>query len=99
MAITRRVEKRLRIRRTSIVPPGQVRLNPKTIKYLKLDDKVEIVIAGKKRLILKVLSMDDIPENEVWGNEEEMREYGIADYTIATCRAPLKSYEVTKREA
>ncbi|RLE78205.1 MAG: hypothetical protein DRJ44_00300 [Thermoprotei archaeon] len=90
----RRVEKRLRIRRMPSIPPGQVRINPKTMEYLGIDDEVEIVVARKKRLVFKAYSLDEVPENEVWGNEEELRTHGIADYTIATCRAPLKSQEV-----
>ena len=90
MRIMKRIEKRLRIRRTSSVPPGQVRVNPKTKDYLGLSDHIEIVVAGKKKIIFKVLSLEEVPENEVWGNDEELRSHGIADYTIATCRAPLK---------
>ncbi len=86
----RRVEKRLRIRRMDEVPPGQARMNPKTMEYLGISDEVEVVIAGKKRLCFKVLSLDSVPENEVWCNTDELRSYGIADYTIATCRAPLE---------
>ena len=88
------MEKRLRIRRVPSIPPGQVRVNPKTMEYLHLGDKIEIVVAKKKRLVFKVFSLEEVPENEIWGNEEELRSHGIADYTIATCRAPLKFSEV-----
>jgi len=92
--IMKYVEKRLRIRRLPSIPPGQVRINPKTMEYLNVNDEIEIVIARKKKLVFKAYSFDEVPENEVWGNEEELRGHGIADYTIATCRAPLKSQEV-----
>jgi len=74
------------------VPPGQARMNPKTMEYLGISGEVEVVVAGKKRLSFKVLPLDTVPENEVWCNAEELKSYGIADYTIATCRAPLERY-------
>ena len=85
-----RVEKRLRVRRNEQVPPGQARMNPKTMEYLGIEEEVELVVAGKKRLCFKALPLEAVPENEVWCNAEELRGYGIADYTIATCRAPLR---------
>jgi len=83
-------EKRMRIRYNDAVDEGTVRINPKAADYLGLSDEIEIVIAGKKRLRFKVLKHDMVPENEVWCNPEELRTCGVADKTIATCRAPLK---------
>ncbi|RLG35837.1 MAG: hypothetical protein DRN91_09015 [Candidatus Alkanophagales archaeon] len=86
----RRIERRLRLRRRSDVPSGVAKLNPQAMKYLGIIDKIEIVIVGGKRLTLRALAFEQVPENEVWCNEDELRSHGIADRTIATCRAPLK---------
>jgi len=85
------VEKRLRIRQRDDVDRGIAKLNPKTMEFLGIRDKVEVVIAGKKRLVFQALALDSIPENEVWANADELREHGIADRTIATVRRPLKN--------
>ena len=90
MSPKRNPERRLRIRRESNVHEGYAKMNPKAMKYLKIDNKVEVVIGGSKRITFKVLSSEDVPENEVWCNEDELRTLGISDKTIATCRAPLK---------
>lgn len=88
--MSKRIEKRLRLRRRPEVPEGTARLNPRAMKYLGITDKVEIVIAGGKRLLLKALAFEQVPENEIWCNEDQLRSSGIADRTIATCRAPIK---------
>jgi len=62
-------------------------MNPDTMKELRIETIIEVVIAGKKRLHFTVLPNDNVPRNEVWCNEEELRNHGIADYTIATVRA------------
>ncbi len=84
-----RVERRLRLRRRDDVNPGMAKMNPKTMTELGVTDTLEVVIAGKKRYRFKVLPLDAVPEREVWLNEDELREQGIADNTIATCRRPL----------
>lgn len=88
------IEKRLRIRRSQDVKEGYVKMNPNTIKYLGIEDVVEVVIGGKKRLHFKVFSFSSIPPNEIWGNNDELQNHGIADNTIATCRRPLKRIEL-----
>jgi len=84
-----RIEKRMRLRRRSDVQKGTAKMNPKAIKYLKIENELEAVVAGKKKLRFRVLAWDETPENEVWCNEEELQMHGVADRTIATCRAPL----------
>lgn len=89
-ATSKRVERRLRIRRRQEVNRGLAKMNPNTMKELGITDTLEVVIAGKKRYRFKVLPDENVPAREVWCNDEELREYGIADNTIATCRAPLR---------
>jgi len=81
-------ERRLRIRRRDDVPPGQARMNPKAIEYLGITSEVEIAIAGKKRILFKVLPLEMVPENEVWCNTDDLKGEGVADNTIAAVRAP-----------
>ncbi len=88
--MSKRVERRLRLRRRNDVGRGLAKMNPKMMQELGITDTLEVVIAGKKRYRFRVLSDENVPEREVWCNDEELREYGIADNTIATCRAPLK---------
>jgi len=88
-----RRERRLRIRRREDVPPGQARMNPKAMEYLEITTRVEIAIAGKKRLLFNVLPLDSVPENEVWCNADDLRAEGVSDNTIAAVRAPLRGEE------
>ncbi len=89
--MSRRVERRLRLRRREEVGRGLAKMNPRMMEELGITTELEVVIAGKKRYRFRVLSDESVPEREVWCNEEELREYGIADNTVATCRAPLES--------
>ncbi|OYT62905.1 MAG: hypothetical protein B6U69_00665 [Thermofilum sp. ex4484_15] len=84
-------EKRLRIRRKDDVQEGYAKMNPKAVEYLGIKDIVEIVKVGGKKYRFKVITLEEVPENEVWCNADELRAKGIADKTIATCRAPLES--------
>ncbi|MEM0321742.1 MAG: hypothetical protein QW613_05020 [Thermoprotei archaeon] len=80
-------EKRLRLRKKMDVAPTVARMNSKVVQELRIKDKIEIVIAGKRRLELSVVPIDDIPPNEVHCNESTLTRSGIADNSIATIRA------------
>ena len=84
-------ERRLRLRRKDNVMKGSARMNPKTIKELDIESNIEVVVGGKKKLYFNVLSLEDVPVNEVWCNEEELRNNGVADNTIATVRKLTKN--------
>lgn len=79
-------EKRLRLRRRDDVGSGLAKLNPNTARALQIEDRLEVVVAGKKKMELKALLLDQVPPNEVWVNSEEMRAQGLADNSIATVR-------------
>ncbi len=87
-----RRERRLRIRRRGDVDEGKVKINPGVMRELGIGDKAEIVLVGggsrERRYVFTVVPSEDVPRNEVWCNEEEMRRLGIADNSIATVRAP-----------
>ncbi|MCQ5362655.1 MAG: hypothetical protein NO482_04470 [Candidatus Methanomethylicia archaeon] len=80
-------EKRLRLRRKENVERGTCKMNDATYKYLKISGKIEVVVAGKKKLELTASPTSDIPENEVWINVDEMKAAGLSDSSIATVRS------------
>jgi hypothetical protein len=79
-------EKRLRLRRRDEIEKGSSKLNSTTYKFLQISSRIEVVVAGKKKLELNAIPLSDIPENEVWINTEEMRVQGLSDNSIATVR-------------
>ncbi|MCX8170265.1 MAG: hypothetical protein N3D72_04160 [Candidatus Methanomethyliaceae archaeon] len=83
-------EKRLRIRRMDGIEKGNCKMNSETYKYLQISGRIEIVVAGKKKLELNATASSEVPENEVWANPDEMKMVGLADNSIATIRAVIK---------
>jgi hypothetical protein len=83
-------EKRLRVRRIEGVDEGMAKMNSFMMKQLQITDKIEVVVAGKRKCILTVVADDNVPEREVWANPAQMASLGIADNSIATIRRPLK---------
>jgi len=83
------VERRLKLRKKDEVKEGTARINPKTAEFLRITDKLEVVLAGKKRYNFDVVMSDAVSMNEVWLNSEQMKRLGIADNTTATVRRPL----------
>jgi hypothetical protein len=81
-----RKEKRLRIKLKDDVKEGKLLINEKIAKELEITDKVEIVVGGKKKLILDALLSSEIPEENVFINTLLAKANGIADNTIATIR-------------
>ncbi len=80
-------ERRLRLRRKIDIAPNVARINSKVMQELQIKDKIEVVIAGKRKLTLNVIPVDDIPVNEVHCSETTLQRSGIADNSIATIRA------------
>lgn len=80
-------EKRLRLRRKEGIDKGNCKMNSETYKFLKISGKIEVVVAGKKKLELNATPSSEIPENEVWINTDEMKVAGLSDNSIATVRA------------
>mgnify|MGYP001626412817 CR=1 FL=1 len=87
-----RRERRLRIRRRGDVDEGKAKIHPEGMKELGITDKVEVVLVGggsrERKYVFTVIPSEDVPRNEVWCNEEEMRRLGVADNSIATIRSP-----------
>ncbi len=83
-------EKRLRLRRIDSVDKGTSRMNPATYKFLQMSGKLEVVVAGTKKMELKATSFPEVPENEVWANTDEMKVLGLSDNSIACIRKVTK---------
>ncbi len=83
-------EKRLRLKSVDSIDKGTSRMNSATYKFLQMSGRLEIVVAGKKKMELKTAAFPDIPENEVWANTDEMKMHGLSDNSIATIRKVLK---------
>ncbi|MGC8675526.1 hypothetical protein [Fervidicoccus sp.] len=79
-------EKRIRVRYSS-TKPEHITINPKLASELGIKDKAYIVIAGKKRFLFNVILDENVPENEVYANNEFMKENGVSDNSIATIRS------------
>jgi len=79
-------EKRLRLRRKDDLDKGNSRLNATTAKFLQVSGRIEVIVAGKKKLELNAVPLPDVPENEVWINTDEMKQLGLSDNSIATIR-------------
>ncbi|GEM_PF-357955 len=86
-----RKERRIRVRRRKDVDEGKAKINPDLAAELEIKDKVEIVVVGggsrERRYVFTVVLDPNVPKNEVWCNEEEMKRLGVADNTMATVRA------------
>ncbi len=77
----------MRVKKNDNVKVGEVKINPQTAAQLRIADSLEVVIAGKRKLVLKAQLAGDVPPNEVWACPEDMVSKGVADNSIATIRA------------
>ncbi len=80
-------EKRIRIKYDASLEPEQAKIHPSLAKELGIDDKLEIVVAGRHRFAFKAIIDEDAEPNRVHVNPDLMEEHGIADNSIATVRA------------
>ncbi|MDT7865255.1 MAG: hypothetical protein RQ922_05190 [Thermoproteota archaeon] len=88
--MSERKERRLRIKISESVKEGKLSINPTTAQELGISDKVEIVVGGKKRLVLDAILSSETPPDQVFINPDFAKSFGIANNTIATIRKPLK---------
>lgn len=82
-----RKEKRLRIKLDEKVKEGKMIMNDKLAAELEIKDLAEIVVGGKRKLLLSVMTTSDAPQDQVFINSQEAKRSGIADNTIATIRS------------
>jgi len=79
-------EKRIRVRLKPDVKEGELHVSPSLAQELGIKDAAELSVPGKKKMQFKAVLNESVPANEVWANEEVMKERGIADNTLATVR-------------
>jgi len=87
--VKQRKEKRLRIKLRDEVKEGKILINEKLAKELEITDAVEIVVGGKKKLVLSAILSSEIPPDNVIINTALAKANGISDNTIATIRKAL----------
>ncbi len=83
----RLTEKRIRLRYDASLEPEEAKVNPRLAKELGIEDKLEIVVAGRHRFVFRAIVDDEVEYNRVHVNPDLMEENGIADNSIATVRA------------
>jgi len=86
------IEKRIRIRYDESLPEGVARLSKELASYLGINenDLIEIVVGGKRKFVFKTVIDEKVEANTVYCYPEELRERGVADYSIATVRKRLQ---------
>ncbi|MDM7275740.1 MAG: hypothetical protein P3X22_006470 [Thermoprotei archaeon] len=80
-------EKRIRLRYDPGVMEGFARIRGDLAGSLGITGKLEIVAAGKAKIIANALISDDVEPDRVHVNPEEASRRGIADNSIVTVRA------------
>ncbi|MEB2836014.1 MAG: hypothetical protein GSR80_001223 [Desulfurococcales archaeon] len=83
----RLTEKRIRLRYDASLEPEEAKVNPQLAKELGIEDKLEIVVAGRHRFVFRAIIDDEVEYNRVHVNPDLMEENGIADNSIATVRS------------
>ncbi len=81
------LEKRIRVRLKDFIKEGEIHISESLASELQIKDRAALSVPGKKRLVFKAVINESVPSNEVWVNEEVMKERGVADNTLATVRA------------
>ncbi|MCE4613151.1 MAG: hypothetical protein F7C07_04900 [Desulfurococcales archaeon] len=89
---TRLSEKRIRLKYDETLEESQARISPSLARMLGIEDKIEIVVAGRHRFLFRAIIDENVEENRVHVNPGLMEEHGIADNSIATVR-PYKGTE------
>lgn len=81
-------EKRIRIKYDDNLPEGVAKVPKELAKMLGINDgdKIEIVVAGKKKFVFTATIIDEPGTNNVYVYPAELEEKGVADNSIATLR-------------
>ncbi len=80
-------EKRVRLRHDLRVKEGFAKIRGDLASSLGITSKLEIVAAGKAKIVANALISDDVEPDRVYVNPEEASRKGIADNSIVTVRA------------
>ncbi|MCX8196042.1 MAG: hypothetical protein N3F67_03065 [Acidilobaceae archaeon] len=80
-------EKRVRLKFEEAVEKGHARISAKLARALGITDKLEVVVAGRTRLLLQAIIDESLEEERVFVNPSPLLEKGVADNSIVTVRA------------
>ncbi|MEB2793034.1 MAG: hypothetical protein G5Z42_03220 [Caldisphaeraceae archaeon] len=85
-------EKRVKISYDQDVGEDAAKVSKKLADELGISSKIEIVVAGKKKFVMKAIIDETIDEmNKVYVNPDIMRDEGVSDNSIATIRPSTSS--------
>jgi len=85
-------EKRVKISYDQDVGENAAKVSKKLADELGISNKIEIVVAGKKKFVMKAIIDETIDEmNKVYVNPDIMRNEGVSDNSIATIRPSTSS--------
>jgi|ECHhosMinimDraft_1075155.scaffolds.fasta_scaffold00001_55 predicted molibdopterin-dependent oxidoreductase YjgC len=79
-------EKRVKMKKKEAIEKGTLMLSSQLAHELEIKNLAEISVKGK-RIRLKALISDNVPQGEVWGNANDMKELGIEDNSTVSLRA------------
>ncbi|MEM0122036.1 MAG: hypothetical protein QXG79_01395 [Saccharolobus sp.] len=79
-------EKRVKIRKRNDVEKGFALISTKLAKELGITDNLELSVKGK-RLKLKAIIQEGVPDLEIWASPEDLVTLGIEDNSAITVRA------------
>lgn len=84
-------EKRIRVKYDQSLPEDQLKIHKDlaTMLGLKQGDSVELVVAGKKKLVFKAVIADNVDQEVVFCNPNILVKNGVADNSIVTVRKQL----------
>ncbi|MCE4607702.1 MAG: hypothetical protein F7B61_01915 [Caldisphaeraceae archaeon] len=85
-------EKRVKISYDRGVGENAAKVSKKLAEELGISNRIEIVIAGKKKFVMKAIIDESIDEmNKVYVNPDIMKDEGVSDNSIATIRPGTSS--------
>ncbi|QKQ99780.1 hypothetical protein GWK48_04705 [Metallosphaera tengchongensis] len=79
-------EKRVKVRKRPEVKSGTLLISSKLRETMNVKGDVELSVKGK-RLRLKAIMQDSLPEIEVWASPEDMLKLGIEDNSTVSLRS------------
>ncbi|WP_440059943.1 hypothetical protein ACSU1N_01965 [Thermogladius sp. 4427co] len=81
-------EKRVRVRHDPSLSPDKMKIPSELAKLLGISDgdRVELVVAGKKKFVYTAQVFESSDENTVFAHPDELVRNGVADNSIATVR-------------
>jgi len=79
-------EKRVKMKKRADIDQGLILMSAKLAKELNIKDEAEVSVKGR-RSKFKVIIQDGLPDNEIWGNAEDMLKLGLEDNSTVSVRA------------